>query len=778
MAGGLISSTPTAGQNVIVNAPAFLLNGNTTNNSASITNIPSTATLSVGMVVNGNGIPGNTTITAINSTTAITISNPATATATAVSLEFVSPYTDGTGNAVQYIRLGGNGGSNLDTIQLAYNGTPTGSTLPFIAGVSPTALAVQNQLNTIPDLTGNIDVLGNPGGPFQIIFSNSLQNTAVAPISVSTNGQVTAVAGSTPSSRLPTSEVQKLTFNPAIRSANGNFTFSVSFGNMESKSIAWTPSSLTLAANIQAGFGRFDDVRRGQRGGDSGLDQRRGDGQLLRLVPRHSGRCSFLPAHGHGQVGSSQRHDQRGQLPHRHHDLCGHRQRSADAQPLERHLADGHRRRLRAAQLQRRRCQLAAPLPAGRERPAVPGFAESGAGANRPGNDRRDQRPARFGRQRDGAGPRRRSVHGRVQRVLAGKNIPVVGTLVKGNETQRIQAVSNGNPNDPTAGTFTVSLGNMTSDPITYPASPGHDTAQDIEDKINAMINAVGGGFSGDNVDVVQRTAPRTGTVVAGNVVITDVGNAKIDTLGLVPGMTVSGPGIPANTLIVSVDSKSKITISHPPTAGGPSVPLTFGGTLQVPVQSFDYMVTFNSQLANINLPQLVVSNPTLAPSNLDGGSVTLQSSTIVEGNGNSVQTINPAGGPPGSGFYLSFNGVPQNADVNNLFTGPPLYYMPANNQLGPLDAQGNPTAATALPTAQQVQAALNAVTADNRAQGTVNEVQLLTLGGATGSFVVALDALFPPTLPFRSRLARAPTRRRCSPLCRTFRTSAWAMCR
>ena len=41
-----------------------------------------------------------------------------------------------------------------------------------VNGVSPTALDIQNQLNSIPDLTGNVDVVGNAGGPFEIIFSN------------------------------------------------------------------------------------------------------------------------------------------------------------------------------------------------------------------------------------------------------------------------------------------------------------------------------------------------------------------------------------------------------------------------------------------------------------------------------------------------------------------------------------------------------------------------------------------------------------------------------
>jgi hypothetical protein len=62
--------------------------GTTTNASASITAIPSTATLAVGMGISGTGIPANTTITQINSVSAITISASATASGTGVSLTF------------------------------------------------------------------------------------------------------------------------------------------------------------------------------------------------------------------------------------------------------------------------------------------------------------------------------------------------------------------------------------------------------------------------------------------------------------------------------------------------------------------------------------------------------------------------------------------------------------------------------------------------------------------------------------------------------------------
>lgn len=62
--------------------------GDTTDTSDSITNLSDTTDLRVGMRVVGSGIPDDTVISSIDSGTAITISNNATATDTTVSLEF------------------------------------------------------------------------------------------------------------------------------------------------------------------------------------------------------------------------------------------------------------------------------------------------------------------------------------------------------------------------------------------------------------------------------------------------------------------------------------------------------------------------------------------------------------------------------------------------------------------------------------------------------------------------------------------------------------------
>lgn len=67
---------------------SFSLNGNTTNGSNSVTNISSTTNIQVGYTVTGSGIPANTVVSSITSSTAITISKNATATATGVSLTY------------------------------------------------------------------------------------------------------------------------------------------------------------------------------------------------------------------------------------------------------------------------------------------------------------------------------------------------------------------------------------------------------------------------------------------------------------------------------------------------------------------------------------------------------------------------------------------------------------------------------------------------------------------------------------------------------------------
>jgi hypothetical protein len=67
------------------------LAGNTTNASANVTGLSSTSGLSAGMTVSGTGIAANTTIASITNGTSLVLSANATATGTAVSLDFAWP---------------------------------------------------------------------------------------------------------------------------------------------------------------------------------------------------------------------------------------------------------------------------------------------------------------------------------------------------------------------------------------------------------------------------------------------------------------------------------------------------------------------------------------------------------------------------------------------------------------------------------------------------------------------------------------------------------------
>jgi hypothetical protein len=68
------------------NATAISATGATTNGSAAVTGLASTASMVVGMAVSGTGIPAGATVASITSGTAITLSTPATATGASVSL--------------------------------------------------------------------------------------------------------------------------------------------------------------------------------------------------------------------------------------------------------------------------------------------------------------------------------------------------------------------------------------------------------------------------------------------------------------------------------------------------------------------------------------------------------------------------------------------------------------------------------------------------------------------------------------------------------------------
>jgi hypothetical protein len=117
--------------------------GNTTNGSNIITNIPSTALFQVGWAVAGSGIPGNATITSVDSPNQVHLNLNATATATGVSLTF--------------------GGIFSAPTQL-FDFNPVANTITPVSPAIPDA-----NLNTIPSFVTRMLVL--PTG--QMLFSDS-----------------------------------------------------------------------------------------------------------------------------------------------------------------------------------------------------------------------------------------------------------------------------------------------------------------------------------------------------------------------------------------------------------------------------------------------------------------------------------------------------------------------------------------------------------------------------------------------------------------------------
>ena len=89
------------------------------------------------------------------------------------------------------------------TFRLQFGGDQSspGSTLTYLTGFSPTAADVFQALQTIPALfdslhgVSNIQVTGNPGGPFDITFINAL---GAKPIATGATGPISVVPFSVP----------------------------------------------------------------------------------------------------------------------------------------------------------------------------------------------------------------------------------------------------------------------------------------------------------------------------------------------------------------------------------------------------------------------------------------------------------------------------------------------------------------------------------------------------------------------------------------------------
>ena len=74
-------------------------------------------------------------------------------------------------NEVQTLALSGTSGGSF---RLSYATTPAAFDLSYQPGLAPVASSVEQALNTIPALAGNVSVSGNPGGPFDITFVGGL----------------------------------------------------------------------------------------------------------------------------------------------------------------------------------------------------------------------------------------------------------------------------------------------------------------------------------------------------------------------------------------------------------------------------------------------------------------------------------------------------------------------------------------------------------------------------------------------------------------------------
>jgi hypothetical protein len=189
-----------AALNTIPSLTGILLTGNTAVGSQSITNISSTAALTIGMPVVGNGIPLGTIITGITNATSITISNQATATAVNVALTFNGNVvvTGNQGGPFTFTYFNGLAGEDQPAITATAavvgnpNGTPATPYFPQVVTVveGGTVFPRFTDLTT----TDSVKVLGDDGGPFIIIFDNQ----AIAKDQAAVNGGVSTADLSQP----------------------------------------------------------------------------------------------------------------------------------------------------------------------------------------------------------------------------------------------------------------------------------------------------------------------------------------------------------------------------------------------------------------------------------------------------------------------------------------------------------------------------------------------------------------------------------------------------
>src|SRR5439155_9826477 len=92
------------------------------------------------------------------------------------------------------------------------------------------------------------------------------------------------------------------------------------------------------------------------------------------------------------------------------------------------------------------------------------------------------------------------------------------------------------------------------------------------------------------------------------------------------------------------------------------------GDVAVIPLSPTDFAVTFQSQLANVNMAQMTVGTNALT-----GTAPAITPSTIYQGVGNEAETLNMTGSTSNNGTYvLAFEGVAVNGNMTYTFAQAP----------------------------------------------------------------------------------------------------------
>src|SRR4029453_13366286 len=170
-----------------------------------------------------------------------------------------STVTDGQGSTIETVSFGG---TQNGTVRFSYNGVPAPDAgVPFASitpNFLPTAVQLQNHLNTIGALTNNVTVIGPNGGAFQVIFNGALTGTIASTLTmVGSGGSFASITSPTPtfasilSNTAPVlgqSEVQTLSF-VGVSATSG--VFFLTLNGQTTAAIAYDTNNASLVKNVQ-----------------------------------------------------------------------------------------------------------------------------------------------------------------------------------------------------------------------------------------------------------------------------------------------------------------------------------------------------------------------------------------------------------------------------------------------------------------------------------------------------------------------------------------------